>query len=385
MRSVLRLLIAVVLWCGATAFQPLDNPSGGRTGPHLTIRNDGKFVHNVGQLQLQISNYGVTGNPLYGVVSTVPGAEWPPGSGNDYIYAAGLWVGAIDPSGIPHVSTAIGRTQADFEMSPTLAPRRACAPLPLDQIADVRESYEGAPGGNRVISSSVNPDDDGDGLCDEDFGAIGQQMFAAEYYDDGENVRKRSPEHIPLGLRIQQTSYAWSTPGQADFVGMDYTIHNIGGRTLRSVFVGIFADMDIGNRADCPNCYYDDDMAALFDSTVSYTGATGESVSRRIQMGYMWDNPDDPLRPQDHKGGDVPGYFGLLFLNHTTDPSGVNAPRRVGLTSFRFFSGSAPFAAGGDPTDDSQRYLLMSDPALNPDVIGPVRAVRPLDYRIVMA
>ena len=401
MRNTLGPLSVVALWFVTCAFLPIDPVTWDRSDPHRVIRNDGKFVHNVGQLQLQISNYGVTGNPLYGVISTVPGAEWPPGSGKDYIYAAGLWIGAIDASGIPHVSTAIGRTGADFELSPTLNPRHPCAPLPLDRIADVREAYEGAPGGNRVISISMNPDDDGDGLvdedfpngedddgdgrCDEDFGAIGQQMLSAEYYDNIENVRMRSPEHVPLGLRIRQTSYAWSTPGQADFIGMDYVITNLGGRTLRNVYVGIFADMDIGSRSDCPDCYYTDDMAALFDSTVTYLGPSGTPVSRRIQMGYMWDNPDDPERVQDHKGGDAPGYFGLLFLNHTTDPSGVSAPRHVGITSFKFFSGDAPFAAGGDPRNDAQRYLLMSDPQLNPDVIGPVLSARPLDYRIVMA
>ena len=103
-------------------------------------------------------------------------------------------------------------------------------------------------------------------------------------------------------------------------------------------------------------------------------------------MGYAWDNPDDPNRPQDNKGGDAPGYFGCMFLNHTTDPTGANAPRRVGITSFKFFSGSgAPFIAGGDPENDAQRYQLMTDPTLNPSVLGEITSGRPLDYRFIMA
>src|SRR5690348_6425267 len=112
MRSTLWLLSIGALWLFACGFLSLDPPSGGRTGPHLLYRNDGKFVHNVGRLQLQVSNYGVTGNPFYGQISSVPGAEWPQGSGDDYIYAAGLWVGALDVSGVPHVTTAIGRTRS---------------------------------------------------------------------------------------------------------------------------------------------------------------------------------------------------------------------------------------------------------------------------------
>src|SRR5437867_7488265 len=337
MRSGLSLLGILALWASVCAFQSPDPAAPGRPDQHLLIRNDGKFVHNVGQLLLQISNYGVTGAPFYGAFSNVPGAEWPPGSGNDYMYAAGLWIGALDASGIPHVTTSIGRTRFDFEMSPTFQPRNPCVSLPPDKVADVRESYEGAPGGNRIISASVNADDDGDGLidedfpngedddgdgrCDEDYSAIGQQMLACEYFDDLENIRAGSPEHVPLGLKIQQTSYAWATPGQNDFVGMDYKIINRSGSTLRNVFVGIFADMDIGSRAACPDCYYLDDEAGLFDSTVIYVGSAGDIVKRRIQMGYMWDNPDDPARTQDNKGGDAPGYIGCMFLNHTTDPS----------------------------------------------------------------
>ncbi|HMI30427.1 MAG TPA: hypothetical protein VK527_01720, partial [Candidatus Limnocylindrales bacterium] len=362
---------------------------------HRVFRNDGKFVHNVGRLALQITNFGETGNQDNPSRTTVPSAEWPPGSGNDYLYAAGLWIGALDASGIPHVTTATYQR----EFSPEFTPTNACVNLPLEQVADVRETYEGIPSGNRVISSSVNPDDDGDGridedflngldddgdgLCDEDFAAIGQQMFASEYADDQPFTRQIFPEHVPLGVKVQQTSYAWATPGQNDFVGMDYKIINRSGRALRNVYVGIFADMDIGTRAI--RGYFVDDEAGLIDTTVQYVGPTGDFVNRRIQMGYMWDNPDDPARVQDAKGGDVPGYFGCMFLNHTTDPSGATAPRRVGITSFKFFSGSASFAAGGDPENDAQRYLLISDPALNPDVTGQIVSSRPLDYRFIMA
>ncbi len=389
---------AFALWAGVCAFHQLPQDQIAdpiRDGIHHVFRNDGKFVHNVGRLALQITNFGETGNQDNPRRTTVPSAEWPPGSGNDYLYAAGLWVGALDATGIAHVTTAT----YEREFSPEISPQHVCVNLPIDQVADVRESYEGIPGGNRVISSSVNPDDDGDGrvnedflngldddgdgLCDEDYSAIGQQMFASEYADDQPTTRQLYPEHVPLGIKVQQTSYAWATPGQNDFVGMDYKIINRSGRALRNVYVGIFADMDIGTRA--VRGYFIDDEAGLVDTVVKYVGPSGDFVKRRIQMGYMWDNPDDPARIQDAKGGDVPGYFGCMFLNHTTDPSGANAPRRVGITSFKFFSGSASFAAGGDPENDAQRYLLMSDPQLNPDVTGQLISARPLDYRFVMA
>lgn len=387
---------AAVLFVGTVAWhEPPAQPDAGRGAPNKTFRLDGKFVHNVGRVQLQITNIGETGNQSNPLLTTVPSCEWPPGSGNDYLYAAGIWVGAIDASGIPHVTTAL----YNREFSPEVVPTNPCAALPADQIPDVREAYEGIPDGNRVISASVNANDDGDdqvdedflngedddqdGLCDEDYAAIGQQMFSCEYFDDIPNIRQTNPEHVPLGIRVRQTSFAWATPGQNDFVGMDYRITNRSGHSLRNVMVAIFADPDVGNRG-IPG-YFRDDQVALFDSTVTYVGSTGDPVTRRIQMGYAWDNPDNPQNPNENKGGDAPGFFGCIFLNHTTDPSGATAPRKVGITSFKFFSGNAPYIAGGDPENDAQRYQLMTDPQLNPDVTGQVHSSKPLDYRFVMA
>jgi hypothetical protein len=391
--------VALALAWGALCgfYEPPDGLTDPRL-PHRTIRLDGRFVHNVGRIQLQITNIGETGNQSNPRLTTVPSCEWPAGSGNDYLYAAGPWIGALDASGIPHVTSAL----YDREFSPELLPENPCAPLPINLIADVREAYEGIPNGNRTISVSVNAndderaddqtvdedflngiDDDGDGLCDEDYAAIGQQMLACEYVDYLPETRQANPEHVPLGIKIQQTSYAWATPGQNDFVGIDYKIINRSGRSLRNVFVGIFADCDIGSRGI--RGYFLDDEAALLDREVTYIGSAGETVTRRVQMGYMWDNLDNPARPQDNKGGDAPGYIGCMFLNHTTDPAGLLAPTRVGITAFKFFSGSASFAAGGDPENDAQRYQLMSDPLLRPENVGQIQSSRPLDYRIVMA
>jgi hypothetical protein len=397
-RSALLSAAALLLAWGALCgfYEPPDGTTATDSrAPHRTIRLDGRYVHNVGRVQLQMTNIGETGNQSNPRLTTVPSCEWPAGSGNDYLYAAGPWIGALDASGIPHVTTAL----YERELSPELQPSNPCAPVPIDQVADVREAYEGVPGGNRIISASVNPDDDGDGLidedflngvdddgdgqCDEDYSAIGQQMLACEYIDYLPETRQAQPEHVPLGLKIQQTSYAWATPGQNDFVGIDYRIINKSGRSIRNVYVAIFSDCDIGSRGI--RGYFLDDEAALMDREVSYIGSAGEVVTRRIQMGYMWDNLDNPARPQDNKGGDAPGYIGCMFLNHTTDPAGLLAPTRVGITSFKFFSGSASFAAGGDPENDAQRYQLMSDPQLNPDVVGQIQSSRPLDYRFILA
>ncbi len=392
----IRWFLLAALWFGVCGFHDAPPDGGDTRGIHRLFRLDGKFVHNVGRIALQMTNIGETGNQDNPRRTTVPSCEWPAGSGIEYLYAAGPWIGALDASGIPHVTTAL----YEREFSPEVIPENICVNSPVDQVADIREAYEGIPNGNRVISASVNPDDDGDGLvdedfpngldddadgrCDEDYSAIGQQMFAAEYVDYLPQIRQANPEHVSLGIKVRQTSYAWATPGQNDFVGIDYTIINKSGRLLRNAYVGIFADCDIGSRAFGDNRYRDDE-AGLIDTVVTYVGPTGQALARRIQMGYMWDNPDDPAKLQEIKGGDAPGYIGCMFLNHTTDPSGLLAPPRVGITSFKFFSGSLSFIVGGDPENDAQRYQLMSDPLLRPERQGQIVSFRPRDYRFVMA
>ena len=65
----------VALWAGVCAFHQLpqneiDGPS--RDGIHRLFRLDGKFVHNVGRLQLQITNFGETGNQSNPSRTTAP-------------------------------------------------------------------------------------------------------------------------------------------------------------------------------------------------------------------------------------------------------------------------------------------------------------------------
>ncbi len=52
-------------------------------------------VNNLGQWQVCISNYGKFGQSINGTA----GAWWPRNSGHNYIYGAGIWVGAIAPNG----------------------------------------------------------------------------------------------------------------------------------------------------------------------------------------------------------------------------------------------------------------------------------------------
>jgi len=119
-------------------------------GRSLTV--DGEFVHNVGRLQMNVTNWGFVGSlpksryPM----SESPSAQWPSGSGVEYLYAGGIQVGAM-VNGVPVVSTGYPET----EFYP-----------PKGTIHTIYRSCEGSPRGNHYPD---NPDDDFDGRSDEDW------------------------------------------------------------------------------------------------------------------------------------------------------------------------------------------------------------------------
>ncbi|MBU1949761.1 MAG: hypothetical protein KJ927_13695 [Candidatus Eisenbacteria bacterium] len=334
------------------------------------------FYHNVGLLELLVTNVGLIGNP-FGLDSF--GAGW---GGGEFLFAAGLWIGAVASDNLSYVSTGVSSGSFSLEFLPE--------PDPIDTIYP---SFEGVLGGNRTgFSSTVDDDgdgltdedfhngrdDDGDGLTDEDFEAISQQMFSCQYTDFTERAQDTNPEHRPLNLLVQQRSFAWSTPGSNEFIGFEFTIWNDGFETLRDVYIGFFVDSDAGPR-DAESYWTDDGGAYLNLDTLYVNPARNDECAAEtlnIEICYMHDIKDDG---QTATGGDIDGYFGGMFLGHTIDPIGVFAPEEVGIYSAAFFSSNAPYPEG-DPGNDFERYDLLSSGN------KPTRpTTQPDDYRYVFS
>ncbi len=339
------------------------------------------FTHNVGLLNLQITNLGIIGNPF---VLDLISAGW---RGGEYLFYSGLWIGAIGSDSEPHVSTA-----NQLELRPDLSP-----------VWTIYRSYEGVKNGNRlgeggfctadddhdgcsgetVLDAGLidedfqnGLDDDGDGRIDEDFESIGQQMFSCMYRDDTPEAVAQVADHVPLGILVRQRSFEWSTATINEFVGFDFQIINTGDQRLKNVYLGFFSDSDIGPKST-PNFWTDDLVGwAHIDTTVTDALRPGACSVFDLSMdtAYMWDAKDDGTTIS---GGDVPGVFGTLFLGHTTDDSGIKAPQNVGLTTVVWFSSSGQ---NSDPQNDDERYALLASgnkPQRN--------AVKPDDYRYVVA
>ena len=353
---------------------PVDDPSEGVPGANgvYCLRPPYVYTHDVGKVTLQVTNLGFFGNPYIEALSF----GW---EGGEYLYMAGLWIGAMDEDNVPHVSTAA----YEHEFRPRLS-----------NIDHIYTSYEGQPGGKRKGAfGSGNDDgdlwvdedfqngydDDGDTKIDEDFAAIGQQMLSCEYRDDSQEAKNRYNEHVPWGLKVQQRSFGWAVTGSNEFIGVDYNIFHEGSKVMRNAYIGFFVDGDVGPKGQQDPGYWTDDLAGYVDTLVQIYDPTQipgcETDTVRIQVAYMWDFPDNGTSA---KGGDSDGVMGVMFLGHKTDPTGATAPESVKVSAVRWFSSTSPYPEG-DPRTDPERYDLMASHRI------PVRnASTPNDYRFLL-
>ncbi len=218
------------------------------------------WYHNVGQVLLHVSNLGFFGR--YGGDLNNPSCEWPAGSNNEYLYAAGLWVGGIVEN------AATGRSDT---LVTAAVYQQEFRPNPEDLLATIYEAWEGGANSTRLSDDDgdctahviyedmpfewydEDPidgiDNDGDGLIDEDFGAISQQMFRMIYsdtYEEDVNEGATIDLHTSLGLRVIQESYQWTSEQTDDFVGINYQVTNVGEDTIRMAYIGFMVDADAG-------------------------------------------------------------------------------------------------------------------------------------------
>ncbi|MBU8923068.1 MAG: hypothetical protein KOO63_14715 [Bacteroidales bacterium] len=330
---------------------------------------DGSYVHNIGELQMNVTNWGILGslpNSNY-PMRDVPSAQYPAGSGIEYLYAAGIWVGARK-NGIPCVST--GYPEDEFR------PR-------MDATSTIYETFEGDLRGGHLPAAPDDDvdgvydedplnglDDDNDGKIDEDFAAFGNQMFCCEYADNFPQSTLIWPEHEQIEIKVRQETFQWGENVYNDFIAIKYTITNVGIEYLSDIYLGIYADMDAGSRNR--GTYHMDDKVGFWNGT--WCAAKGNAeYPVDLNLAYVYDDDGDD--------GTATGYFGIAVLGHSPQVSFGNAALfpSFALQSFKVFQGLQPFMNGGDPTNDFERYEIMSEPARDENTD------KPGDYRILLS
>ncbi len=323
-----------------------------------------------GNVRLRATNQGYIGK-LSTDPASPPAAQWPGLSGVEFLGAIHLAVAANDP----------------FQVDPALLRRTSYStewqPPTLSAEDSIRSALAGAPGSERFFDDDGDTrvdeefldgrDNDFDGMIDEDYAAIGDQMLAWTMRDD---TAPPGPLHIPLNLECTQRVWAFNRPGFSDFAVIEYTIRNVSGHTLDSLAIGWMVDLSCGPKNQ-PGGYANDDVTLPVFPSGSFLLVPDPSDPRRQHPHDPALNsfvpaesvlcPRFPVRARgfsvadvDGDNGSTPAIATFLVVDHTIDATGLRAPQKVGLRAFRHSVMGTPPGMGGLPTTDGSQYLLMT-------------------------
>ena len=366
------------------------SPHDWRTASPLAVpdRFGPGAVLSVGNILMKVINIGMLGN-AYGNTSSDPGAQWPGSSGVEYLNAIYFAAGAVNPTASD--PNSIRRVSFNAEWRPPT----------LEAVDRIYRAFDGIINGQRYVNDDgdkdlTDPDhpdkidedfldgrdNDGDGQIDEDHAALGQQEYSYVIRDDTREAINTvfNEKHVPVGLEAKVRAWAYSIQGFQDFNICEYKVTNVSGHMLDSLTIGWLVDMDAGPIQLSP--YWTDDVDFPRYPSGEFLFRVGDAPGdlrdpARLQLPHdptlnSQFAPDSALCPrvtlrvnafsvadQDGDNGRTPGMGTFMLIDHTTDPTGLNGPRRVGFKSFRSTSGGNAFAQGGLPRTDQERFQSM--------------------------
>lgn len=323
------------------------------------------------QWKLPITNYGT-----FGYAIGRAGGEWPVGSGDMYIYGAGIWIGCVKrtPAGKDtFVSNAYNPNSGKSEMTPGCydnAPGgygarefERCYIYPDDWPArrdDFPSSLQDS------IETPLRIPQGGDTLKGYFYYVPQEPISVADAWtvfndrDPSLHTAGRSPR--PMGVEVYQTTYAWTLPWNRDIVFFKYDVKNRDTATLTDLYLGVACDADVGNATDdrCglilskyvynkgrTDSVYADNVGYVYSEDAVPSGFVGfdflQSPFRTWPDG-TWREAADTL--QAYPNGQDDNDNGLI-----DEPSeGV----QVGMSAFKIF------ILSNDPTNDFAQYLALT-------------------------
>lgn len=382
-------LTLIILLCllPETSQAAADKPAlddGKRRGPVRTaVSQINKYnrVHRRSNIWMNITNWGYLGNNGEDRPDAVddpcrpgewaPQAEYPGGSGTQYIFMGALWLGAlIRAEGYEYPRVSVGTDGW------------------LGGRGSVNEFWPGEgelySQENGIIERSTLPlDYDGLGNYIGAYrdSAVSEQDFVCSYADtltESFFVHKDPIDgpHAPLGIKISQRSYTWTYNYAQNFIIIDWEIENIAGNYLKNLYVGLYVDADVGQKGNTER--HTDDITG-FQKWFYYINAEGEEDRSVINTAWIADNDG---RHQDVSSGadfEAPAVTGVRV---------VRAPNPKLRTSFNWWvsHGDSDLDFGpswiddgapagwtdiyGTPMGDVKKYFVLSNREFDYDQVN---------------
>lgn len=298
------------------------------------------------KLSVTINSQGEIGSRIGDPFSDeyIEGLKFPRNSKISYLNIASIWVGGIVEN---DTITSTGYSEAYYDAGNYYAYRQIRELYPTNAYSD---------------NSSIN------------FNKIDDNTisFLSDYVDTFQNdlsfisLNDINYEKKTLNISISQKSYIRNINPYKNIVLLDYTITNIGDKTINDTYVGIYLDADIygsisaGSINPNPTNDYNDEIAGSF---------------REISTGYMHDNDGYP---------DSNGYFnekspldGIAIRHIETYPAVTDTnfnwwdnhfgPRLKGTANDPFYNYS--MGTLSYPNFDIDKYYILSHPEWDYDQV----------------
>jgi len=307
-----RLWILAMLLLPATASAAPPN-LGSHSIPRAPAIFDYTTHMDANNLDMVVTNFG---SFAYDLLTGNAGLTYPKGTARTVVFAAGPWIGA-KVEGETRIAT--GQYLQAFVPGPmrdgTFQP---------DQ-ADFK-SYK-IERGNTTSPDYLNwPTSQGAPLDKDGKPLLLGDVTIWSVYNDADPSRHGAVNTLPLGIEIQQTTFAFNRSGAlGNVIFLRFKVSNKGESSLEDVYFSLWSDPDLGD--------FRDDLAGC-DTTLS--------------MGYCYNATNS-----DAVYGAQPPAVGFCLLRGPAVPASAGVYDTLGMSSFISYSN------GGDPflPDDYYNYM----------------------------
>jgi hypothetical protein len=233
-------------------------------------------------MRLKMDNRGSFGRVAYpGGTGNLPpdsiGLEFPVGSLIEHMYGGGIWIAAL-------VDTSTSGTG--------------------QRIKAVTTAYEGYGGGAPLFEMFPCTDADSfwranryDTVKPAGWDAYWQGALPFKPISDNDlyvqytDYCQRPAGHVPLGVKVIQSSYAWDDPYAEAILINEYRIINTTNRSLEDAYIGFFADCDVGPVN--VSGYYTRNYTGYYqNSRTAYIHNPSDRGSTPVGISLLYPEPD---------------------------------------------------------------------------------------------
>ncbi len=300
---------------------------------------------------VRMNNWGVFGYDAPFYPDSI-GIEYPRGTSIEHMFGGGIWVGGLLDTSQSGTSTPITLVTTAYE----------------GWFGPYKEFLPGFSAGDSfwVVEGQGAPKPEGweeywgSGLS---YRAISDHALHCAYADTGVS----SPGHIPLRIRVIQSSFVWNSSDGEGIQILQFRIMNIGTKQIDSAYVGFFTDADVGPTAN-PNYFqrncsgYYPNLQTAFSTNPIDTPSTPIGITildTDLQVPYTfrwWTGSESP-------GNDLGRYYQLRADKIEADQCPSVSDTRT-LLSFGPFTIDPPGSPDPDTIQVAFAIVSGEDPTL---------------------